>query len=59
MRPELRRKLLLALIALILICCGASAYLSWTGGDRPKAVSTLAAGVAFSIMIGSRALRRK
>lgn len=58
MRPELRRYLTIAAITLILGACSASAYLAWQGGRRPKAASTLAAGVAFSLLIGSRGLRR-
>ncbi|MBK9273735.1 MAG: hypothetical protein IPM49_04240 [Flavobacteriales bacterium] len=59
MDRELRRKLLIGLIALILLCCSASAYLSWKAGHRPKAVSTFAAGVTFALLIGSRALRKR
>ena len=59
MTPERRRILLLILVGLILVCCTASAYLSWKAGHRPKAVSTFAAGVTFALLIGSRALRKR
>jgi hypothetical protein len=59
MDRELRRKLLIGLIVLILLCCSASAYLSWKSGHRPKAVSTFAAGLTFSLLIGSGALRKR
>jgi uncharacterized membrane protein len=57
MSPTLR-KLLILLIALIVICCTASALLSLKAGHTAKAVSTFCAGLAFSILIGSRLVRR-
>lgn len=54
-----RRTLLLVMIALILLCCSASAYFSWRAGRHPRAASTFAAGVTFALLIGSRALRKR
>ena len=59
MDPGPRRTLLLVMIALILLCCTASAVLSWKAGHRPRAVSTFAAGVTFALLIGNRALRKR
>jgi len=47
------------LAAVILVSCAASAYLSWQGGRRTKAVGTFAAGLAFSLLIGSNGLRKR
>lgn len=53
MSPALR-KFLIVLIALIMICCTASAAFSLASGHTLKAVSTFCAGLAFSALLGSR-----
>lgn len=57
MSPALR-KFLITLIALIMICCTASAAFSLASGHTLKAVSTFCAGLAFSALLGSRLGRR-
>ena len=59
MTPERQRVLLFILVGLILVCCSVSAYLSWQAGRHSRAVSTIAAGVTFALLIGSRALRKR
>ncbi|MEO8587899.1 MAG: hypothetical protein ABI432_00880 [Flavobacteriales bacterium] len=56
MDPKLRRTLVLIGVAVILVCCAASAYLGIKAGHNARAASTFFAGLSFSLLFlfGSR-----
>ena len=53
----LRRKLIVVVIALIMICCTASAWYGIKAGHYPQAASTFFAGLTFSFIFWSLSRR--
>lgn len=58
MDPKLRRTLTYVAIAVIMLCCTASAVLGLRSGHAARAASTFFAGLSFSILFWTTARRR-
>ena len=52
--PAVRRNLVLLCIAVIMICCTASAILGFKSGHTARAASTFFAGLTFSIIFWTK-----
>ncbi|MBK6542956.1 MAG: hypothetical protein IPG10_17070 [Flavobacteriales bacterium] len=58
MDPKLRRTLTYVAIAVIMLCCSASAVLSLRSGHAARGASTFFAGLSFSILFWTTTRRR-